>query len=276
VRDERWLYIRNYRPHLPWAQPEGYSDQSPFRREVLRLGDVRAEAGLRSYVAPQRAIEELYDTKADPQQLHNLASNSAHHQRLLDLRERSRAWIVETRDLGFLPEADMLARAGQPPPYTMAREPGAYPIERILAAAELVGRADAIDEQRKLLADTDSGVRYWAAVGLAAGGDEAAVAEDELLAALRDASSAVRIQAAGALAALDEPTALDVLAKELSSDDWNASLQAARTLQLLGPAAKPALPAMRGRLAYARQSEGRHSHALFVRFALEAALEANP
>ncbi|MBI3464289.1 MAG: sulfatase-like hydrolase/transferase [Planctomycetes bacterium] len=26
VRDDRWLYIRNYRPDLSWAQPEGYSD----------------------------------------------------------------------------------------------------------------------------------------------------------------------------------------------------------------------------------------------------------
>ncbi len=37
VRDDRWLYIRNFMPHLPWMQPEAYSDASTFRRELKRL-----------------------------------------------------------------------------------------------------------------------------------------------------------------------------------------------------------------------------------------------
>ena len=37
VRDGRWLYIRNFMPHLSWMQPEGYSDASTFRQEFKRL-----------------------------------------------------------------------------------------------------------------------------------------------------------------------------------------------------------------------------------------------
>jgi len=244
---------------------------------LLRLGrEGKAEAGLQTYVAPRRPIEELYDTEADPHQFHNLAGKPEQRERLLAMREQLQSWQIATRDLGLLPEADMLARAGDRPPYTMARTPDAYRIERILAAAELVGQPDVVRKQENLLADADSGVRYWAAVGLHAAGDEAMPAKQALQAALRDTSSAVRIEAAGALVRMDRQAGLDVLTRELRSDDWNATLEAARTLQLLGPAAEPALPAMRQRLAEARENEGRHSHALFVRFALEAALADDP
>lgn len=45
VRDGRYLYIRNYMPHLSWNQPEGYSDQSVMRQEITKSG--RGCAGTR-------------------------------------------------------------------------------------------------------------------------------------------------------------------------------------------------------------------------------------
>ena len=51
--------------------------------------------------------------------------------------------------------------------YEIARGAETPPLEQIIAAAELVGAgAGALDEQRELLKDDDSAVRYWAAVGL--------------------------------------------------------------------------------------------------------------
>ncbi|MBI3464293.1 MAG: hypothetical protein HY000_14740 [Planctomycetes bacterium] len=276
VRDGRWLYIRNYRPELSWAQPEGYSDQSDFRRELIHLArEGKLGPAPMTYLAPTRQREELYDTLADPHQLVNFAAQPEHFTTLQRLRARLRDWLLESRDLGFLPEADMLARAGMATPYEMARRNDGYPFDRVLAAAELVGSRDAIGEQRRLLADSDSGVRYWAAVGLRAAGGEARAAQDDLQRALSDSASAVRVEAAGALALLTSdgtPAALDVLATALGSADWNESLHAARTLQRLGAAAKPAFPAMRARLNQAREQEGKETHALFIRFALEGAL----
>ena len=52
VRDGRWLYIRNFMPHLSWMQPEGYSDQSAFRRDLKRLfAEGKLEAGAAMYAA---------------------------------------------------------------------------------------------------------------------------------------------------------------------------------------------------------------------------------
>ena len=57
------------------------------------------------------------------------------------------------------------------------------------------------------------------------------------------------VEAAGVLVARwDDSAALDRLAKTLRSGDEHARLHAARTLQLLGEKARPALPAMRAAL----------------------------
>ena len=39
---------------------------------------------------------------------------------LARMRERLRNWIIQTSDLGFLPESDLVARAGRDSPYEIA------------------------------------------------------------------------------------------------------------------------------------------------------------
>jgi len=135
VRDERWLYIRNYRPHLSWAPPESYSDASAFRRELLALARAgKLGTGPTTWLAPTRSREELYDTVADPFQLRNLAAEPVHAETLGRLRVALRAWLVEIRDVAFLTEDDVAIRAGAQSPFEMARRPGAYPFERVLGS----------------------------------------------------------------------------------------------------------------------------------------------
>ena len=45
ARGSRWLYIRNYMPHLSWMQPEGFSDNLDFRREFKLLAYIRRSRG---------------------------------------------------------------------------------------------------------------------------------------------------------------------------------------------------------------------------------------
>lgn len=278
VRDQRYLYVRNYMPHLSYNQPEGYSDQAEVRQEITRLAAAgKLNEVQMAYAGPRRPLEELYDTAADPHQIHNLAG-SAEHQAILDrMREAHCRWVVETRDLGFLPEWEMWRRSAESTPYEMARNAGVYPQERIVAAADLVGRRDALPRQVELLSDPDSGVRYWAAVGLRALGGEAgtsAAAKQQLTKSLTDPSASVRIEAAGALAALgDSPEAIKVLADELQGEQPDAVMHAARTLQLLGAKARPALPAMQAALRAAQQPEDRRAIDLYLRFSLGPAID---
>ena len=276
VRDANWLYVRNYMPHLSYNQPSWYSDQGEIRQEITRLakaGKLTSPAQ-KHYAGPTRAREELYDTANDPHQVRNLASDPARKDRLAKMRSLLRRWIIESRDLGFLPELNMAARSRRSTPYEMARNGRAYRLETILDAAELVGAGPgAMARQTILLQHVDSAVRYWAVVGLHALGDRARAAMPTLARALRDASPAVRIEAAWALADLGSADrALALLRRELDSTDRRAALRAARALQMLGPKARPVLSAMKRALIRARS--GRGDAAMFIRFALDPAVKA--
>lgn len=149
-----------------------------------------------------------------------------------------------------------------------------YPLARLLDAADLVGRSEAVPVQVRLLRDADDGVRYWAAVGLHAAGEPAEPARAALREALKDTSAVVRIEAAAGLAEwgeIGEP--LRILEKELRSGQFDVALHAARALELLGVRTKPIWPAMRGVLERLRSEEKPEGDsAMFLRFSLESAL----
>ena len=279
VRDANWLYVRNYMPHLSYNQPSWYSDQGEIRQEITRLaraGKLTSPAQTH-YAGPTRAREELYDTANDPHQVRNLAADPARKDRIATMRSLLRRWLLEKRDLGFLPELDMAIRSRGATPYDMARNGRTYPLETILDAAELVGAGPAaMGRQMILLRHMDSAVRYWAVVGLRALGDKAQTAQTALVKSLADPAPAVRIEAAWALADLGEAhraAALALLQKELGNPhDRRAALRAARALQMLGRKAYPALPAMTRALKTARS--GRGDNAMFIRFALDPAVKA--
>lgn len=276
VRDGRWLYIRNFMPHLPWMQPESFSDGSTFRRELKRLAaDDALPPAARPYATAPRPLEELYDTAADPHQIHNLASDAAHLDRCERMRADLRRWQLETRDAGFFTEPDLWStlKPGETP-RAITADPARYPLERLLDAADAVGRQDAAPRQRGWLLDPDPSVRYWAAVGLHANASPKEADRAALRQTLADASPAARIEAAAALARHgDSPAAMPVLAAALRHDTREVVLHAARALELLGPIAKPLHPEMRDALAAASEAEKAGDDiAMFVRFSLEAAL----
>ncbi|MDY0169656.1 MAG: sulfatase-like hydrolase/transferase [Thermoguttaceae bacterium] len=275
VRDKQYLYVRNYMPHLSYNQPEGFSDQAEVRREITRLA---AEGKLNdvqmAYAGRARPREELYDTLADPHQIRNLATSPEHKDVLDRMRREHTRWVLETHDLGFMPEAESWRQSAGTTPYAMARQPGVLPLPRIMAAARQVGNPDAQARQVDLLADDDAAIRYWAAVGLRAQGAAGAGAREALVAALGDRSPTVRVEAAGVLVSLDGTAdALDVLTAALASESDDVALHAARTLQLLGEQARPALPVMQAVLRAAKPPHRTPDFAMFLRFSLEPAVE---
>jgi N-sulfoglucosamine sulfohydrolase len=275
VRDRRYLYIRNYLPHLSWNQPEGFSDNAPMRQEITRLAaDGQLNAAQLTYAGASKPLEELYDTAADPHQVHNLAASPEHREVLERMRQRHRQWVLETRDLGFLPEAEVWQRCAGRTPWQLAQDPDRYPLERLLAAAELVGRGSAVvSQQIQLLQDQDAGVRYWAAVGLHAAGRDAAPSRDAMRSALADRSPSVQVAASAALASLgDVDAALPMLTRHLQGEQLDVALQAARTLQLLGEPARPALPEMNRVWETAKQQGNLAPQYMFLEFSLQAAV----
>ncbi len=111
VRGPRFHYIRNFHPELPYAQRIDYGELMPTMQEWRRLhAEGKLDPIQNAFFAPTKPAEELYDTSADPDEVHNLASDSAHRSTLLEMRAALDRWIDETHDLGAIPEEELVRR----------------------------------------------------------------------------------------------------------------------------------------------------------------------
>jgi len=255
VRDVRYKYIRHYLPHRPMMQWSWYSERTPTRGELRRLAaEGRLFGHEKTLMQPTKPIEELYDTRADPYELYNLADVPEYAPVLHRMRRELRRWLAASPDATLLPEAMMHARAAQHglTVYELAHDRKLYPVERVIEAAEMVGRPEvSVERLVQCLGDKEPGVRYWAAVALAVKGHEAAPAAAALAERLADEWPDVRIAAAEALCRLGQPDeAVKVLAEAVGHEDYWVRVHAAAVLHELGAMARPALPAMKQAAAH--------------------------
>jgi N-sulfoglucosamine sulfohydrolase len=278
VRDERYKYIRNYFPHLPYIQQSEYCDQAEIMQELRRVvAEEKLSPAQKLLWAPTKPIEELYDTMADPHEIDNLIGHPEKKAVLSRLRKTLRSWMIQTRDTGFMQEAEMHIRAEGSTPFTIARNARRYPLRRILAAADLVGKGpDNVPKLVRLLSESDSAVRYWAVIALDAIGPQADPAIKTLEGVLKDESPNVRFAAAGVLCRMSlSEEALPVLADGLKEGGEETVLYAAREIQRIGAAATPIVEQIREAQAKCKNPDGSYknnNHAMFIDWALKNAL----
>jgi N-sulfoglucosamine sulfohydrolase len=104
VRDERYRYIKNFTPEIPFFAPNNYKEtQYPawnLIKELHRegkLNPVQAELA-----APQMPVEALYDMQQDPHEIKNLATSKdpVIQETLARMRGVLEKWIVDINDQG--------------------------------------------------------------------------------------------------------------------------------------------------------------------------------
>ena len=111
ARDARFLYIRNFSPELPYAGHIIYRNQSAIMQEWLRLQAERKVTGSAAlWMRTSRPAEELYDTQADPYQVHDLSADPAHRATLARMRAAVTTWMTRIGDQGLINEAEMIQR----------------------------------------------------------------------------------------------------------------------------------------------------------------------
>ncbi len=229
VCDGRYVYIRNYMPHLIYGQHLNYMWQTPTTEvweALYKAGELEPP---QTYFWEPKPPEELYDLENDPHEVDNLADSEAHAEKLNELREALRGHVLDVCDAGFLPEAEMHRRAGDTSIYEMAHDPERYPLERIHAMAEKAANRDeaAVPELVEAFGDEDPAIRYWAMMGVLVRGEAGFEAAAETAReALNDENPSVRIVAAQVLGEhgddADLDSALDTLA-ELAPPDRNGA-----------------------------------------------------
>jgi uncharacterized sulfatase len=222
VTDGRFVYVRNYMPHLSQGQHVAYQFETPTTaiwRSLFDQGKTNAEQSI--FWNEMKASEELYDLQSDRDEVHNLADKPEHEATLAKMRKAQEALALRIRDTDFLPEGEIHSRSEGSTPYDIAHDDKAYPLERIMAAASAASslKAEDVPALKKAVSDPDSAVRYWATMGLRMRDQSALNAShDELLKALHDSSTYVQTAAAW------------TLAKHGSDDDLHKALPALLTL----------------------------------------------
>jgi uncharacterized sulfatase len=251
VRDQRFRYLRNYEPRKPYYQYMNTPEKGATMKEIRRLqashelGDTPA-----LFTAERKPPEELYDLVKDPHEIHNLAHDPSMRPHLLRLRQAHLDWVTRTRDLGLLPESEItLLEAEEGNRYGILRKPDSLALlTRLRDTAQQAGRPqDHVAALTQALTDPARGVRYWAATGLGnladADGTLPTPSTTALMPRLQDASPAVRVAAARALALAQHPeAALPVLTETLASPHEWVRLQSAIALDELDERAFPAIP----------------------------------
>lgn len=254
VRDKRYVYLRQYLPHKIYGQHVAYMFETPTTRVWKQRYDDGQLQPPQTYFWEPKPPEELYDLQADPDETRNLAAAPEHRETLDRFRAALREWILNIRDVGFLPEDEIHTRSEKSSPYEMGHDPARYPLERILATADLASlrQPEATEQLAAALGDADSAVRYWAALGLLMRGTPAVRATRAALqAALTDAAPSVRVVAAQALAqhgsGADRAAALPVLvaAATLEKNSVYVSMLALNALDDLDGKAKPVVAELR-------------------------------
>jgi len=243
VRDKRYRYQRNFYPHLPFAPYEDFAFGAAVMQKWVELARQGKLTGPQEMLARRfKPIEELYDCEGDPDMVKNVASDPKYADVLKRMRAQLHYWMLETRDLGILEEAQMVERAkGSASPWDLGQSLKNY--ERILDTAnqQLQGKAAAA-ELLSRAKDPDSAVRFWAVLGLAAGRSGDAQVVSGLKSALRDKSVSVRITAAEGLFNLGHyEEGLPVLIEALHDPAAPAQIRAAGVLDSQPPEANAAL-----------------------------------
>ncbi|WP_145308825.1 sulfatase-like hydrolase/transferase [Gimesia fumaroli] len=202
VRNKRYLYIKNFMPHKKYGQYLNYMFQTPTTQVWKRMYDAGELVPPQTYFWETKPAEELYDLEADPDEVNNLAVSDEHQDILKELRQAQQQKILEIRDLGFMPEAEIHSLSDGGAPYLIGQNNELYPLKKILAMAEVASSGQQ-NEQAELVAgldDQNSAVRYWAAMGLLMRGEDAVKqAHSALQKSLKDSSKSVRCIAAEAL-----------------------------------------------------------------------------
>ncbi len=240
VTDGEHYFIRNFMPHRPQGRSAryGYTVQANWRAwekyfEAGKCDDIQSQ-----FYRPKPVVA-LFNTGKDPWHVANLAQEEEYQEHLIELSDKLDQWMIETRDIGLIPEPMFADLVGEQKKYKTIYEfaqSNDYPIRTILEAAKQSSSATSENIQTCLshLNDDNPIIRYWGAYVLFI----AQTSNPEAIMALKnmmqtDQFAANRIMAAQGLGFCgDADAAYQCLIKEChETTNGNVLLQGVNALQ---------------------------------------------
>ena len=109
VRDERFKLIQNFMPDAPYFRPLVFRDMFPSMQSLWQANKSEQLTGDQSvYFKTPRPTYELYDLKADPHEINNLAGNPEYEEELNRLRVALQSWYEQVGDRADVSEREMV------------------------------------------------------------------------------------------------------------------------------------------------------------------------
>lgn len=240
VTDGRYYFIRNFMPHRPLGRDTryGYQVQANWRAwEDYYEKDLCNEIQSQFY-QPKQAVE-LFDTEKDPWHVTGISSLLEHQQKMKILSSELDRWMIETRDIGLIPEPMFHDLAGETLKHKTLYEfaqSADYPVERILEVAKISssGDTDKIETYLIFIEDDNPIIRFWGAYALFLTNPDELAVQDALKKMIKnDSFAANRLMAAQALGVCGNPdTAFKSIMKEATETTQNyVFLQALNAFQ---------------------------------------------
>lgn len=97
IRTQRYKYIRNYLPSVPYMQPNFYKESNyptwNLVKELALKNELSVEAA--RFASPVKPVEELYDVENDKWELNNLAGKPEFRSTLVSLRGQLDSFLAK-------------------------------------------------------------------------------------------------------------------------------------------------------------------------------------
>ncbi|MGJ8642123.1 MAG: sulfatase family protein [Luteolibacter sp.] len=103
ITTKDFSYIKNHMPEVPMDAHQAYLDLNRPALWVMRKlkAEGKLTAAEMTYFADRKPVEELYDLKKDPDQMHNLANDPEYAPQLEKLRAMEMEWSSTHNDHGL-------------------------------------------------------------------------------------------------------------------------------------------------------------------------------
>ncbi|MFW5823000.1 MAG: sulfatase, partial [Tangfeifania sp.] len=169
VTDGRYYFIRNFMPHRPRGRDSryGFTVQANWRAWEDYYGMGKCNEIQSQFFQPKSTVE-LFDTDSDPWHITSIADKPESRKILTQLSDELDRWMIETRDVGMIPEPMFHELVGEGKKYRTIYEyaqSDEYPVEKILSVVKNSSQGDKnkIENYKKYIGDTNPVIRYWGA-----------------------------------------------------------------------------------------------------------------
>ncbi len=207
--DGRYVYMRHFYPDRPYLKHVEYMFQTPTTRVWKEMFDAGKLNEAQAKFWKTKPVEELFDLESDPSEVVNLAGRREHASRVETMRTAVQDWMVQTLDLGLLPEAEMHRAAEGAPPrsYANRHKDEFARLASVAFDAMDVDNGLSVKELAKLSKDGRPGIRYWAVRGLAIRPSDNGIRDASLLRSHSSGLPSISIAASDGLLTSDRESA---------------------------------------------------------------------